>query len=265
MPKQALRYGLLVVGVLSGLLAGGYFLQLPWALGTWPWPEGRLSNIFVSSILAAVAAAMLWAGISGRLAGAAGGFLHVATMLGGAASVLWPLGQQRAQPGLTACAVGCTVAAGACIAAFLWVRRLPVVDDRPLPPALRVWCVLYILILVPAGTALILQVPGIMPWPLKPETSVIYGWVFVSAVWSFAYPLLRPRVEHIGVGLVGFLAYDAVLIVPFVRHLETVRPELRTSLVLYLLALTASAGVSVYYLLLSRGTRTRRPPAPAPA
>lgn len=259
MLERGMTCGLLMIGLGSAILAVGYFMQVPWALATWPWQDSRLSNIFVSSILSAVAAAMFWIGISRRLAGAAAGFLHVATMLGGSATVLLPLGLQRGQPSLTTPSVSLALAAVGCIGAFAWARRMPVVDTRALPTALRVWCILYLLILVPAGSALIGQVPGIMPWPIKPETSMIYGWVFVSAAWSFAYPLLRPQVEHIRVGLVGFLAYDAVLIVPFVRHLETVRPELLNSLLLYIVALTVSAGVSIHYLLISPDTRLVAP------
>ena len=255
MAQAFTRYVLLMIGGLCAVLAVGYFAQMPWALHTWPWQDSKLSNIFVSSVLAAVAAAMFWVGLSGRLAGAAGGFLDVATMLGGFASVLFPLGQQREDRSLTVYAAGCALAALACIAAFVWVRRMPVADDRRLPAALRVWSALYILILIPAGSALILRQPGIMPWPIKAETSMLYGWVFVAAAWSFAYPLLRPQVEHIRVGLFGFLAYDAVLLVPFMRHFESVRPELRMSLTLYVVALAASAAISIHYLFVSRATR----------
>ncbi len=255
MMNQGMRYLLLGFGLLCAVLAVGYFLQLPWALATWPWQDGRLSNIFVSSVLAAVAAAMLWIGISAHFAGAAGGFLHMATMLGGAALVFYPLGQERVDSRLTTYALACAAAAAGCIVAFAWARRQPVQDKRHLSTALRVWCVLYILIVIPAGIALIRIAPGIMPWPLKPESSMVYGWIFVAAAWSFVYPLLQPQVEHIRVGLFGFLAYDAVLIVPFARHFATVRPELHTTLLLYVIALSVSMAVSLYYLFVDRDTR----------
>lgn len=255
MIQQAMRYLLLAGGLVCAALAVGYFLQLPEVLGTWPWQDGRLGNIFVSSVLAAVAAAMLWIGISAHFAGAAGGFLHLATMLGGAALVLFPLGQDRADPALTRFALAFAAGAAGSVAAFTWALGRPLRDARRLPGALRVWCVLYILIVVPAGIALIRVAPGIMPWPLKPESSMVYGWIFVAAAWSFAYPLLKPTVEHIRVGLFGFLAYDAVLIPPFVRHFESVRPELRTTLLLYVAALSVSMAVSIYYLFVSPKTR----------
>lgn len=257
MLERSLRLGLLAAALLSILLALGYALQLPWAVQTWPWPEKRMSHIFIASVFGAMGAAMAWVALSGRLAAAAGGFLHVATMCAGLAMLLWPLALRDASAVPMGYAVACTALALACLAAFGFVRRLPVLDQRPLPLSLRVWSLLYIAILLPAGSALVAQLPGVMPWPLRPEMSMVCGWVFLSAAWSFAYPLLRPQVEQLRVGLIGFLAYDAVLIGPFIGHLETVRPELLRSLQLYLLALAVTAGVSLYYLFVCRATRWR--------
>src|SRR5438552_2347466 len=158
--EHGLRFGLLAGGVLSAILATGYCLQIPWAVQTWPWPETRLSNIFISSILATMAGAMLWIGLSGRLAGAAAGFLHVATMSAGLATVLLSLAPQRPQAALTGYAVGCAAVALVCLGAFGWVRRLPVRDTRRLPASLRVWSVLSVAILIAAGGALIAKVAG---------------------------------------------------------------------------------------------------------
>lgn len=252
-----MRYGLLSIGALSGVLALAYFLQWHWALAAWPWQESPLSYVFVSSILAAAAGAMLWVGLSGGLAGAAGGFLHVGTMMAGLAIVLVPLGLQRQQTSVLATAAGCAAVAIACLAAFVRVRRVAAVDTRPIPASLRAWSAVYILILLPAGGALIAGVPGIMPWPVKPEMSMVCGWVFVSAAWSFAYPLMHPQTEHIRVGLVGFAVYDAVLIPPFALQFGKARPELLNSLRLYLLALVVTAIVSIYYMFICRATRLR--------
>jgi hypothetical protein len=258
--EQGVRRALLLTGVLAGLLAAGYFVQAPWAVDTFPWRETRLSNIFVASILAAVAGAMLWVSLAGRVAGAAGGFLHVATMAAGLAMVFSARvvdGPRQAVDGYT---LGCWLVAASCVAAFAHARRLPAVDTRPVPRSLRIWAVLYILILLPAGAALLAQVPGIMPWPVRPEMSRVCGWVFLSAAWSFVYPLLRPQMEYMWVGLVGFLAYDAVLIMPFLQLLPKVQPALQNSLLLYLTALFVTAAVSLYYLFLSPATRLRSGP-----
>ena len=46
MTHPGMRYTLLVIGILSAIVAVGYFLQMPWALATCPWQDGRLSNTF---------------------------------------------------------------------------------------------------------------------------------------------------------------------------------------------------------------------------
>lgn len=250
-----MRAAFLAAAAAAAVLAAGYLLQQPWALGTWPWSDGRLSNIFVASILAAIAVPLGWIGMSGRIGAAAGGFLHLAVMLGGTASVLWPLA-----PGgrIRAYAVGAAAAALACLALAAWAHRRSAQDTRPLTKPMRAWFVVYILILVPAGIALLRGTPGIMPWPLKPETSAVYGWIFLSAVCSFAYPLLRPRLECAWVGLWGFLAYDLVLIPPFLQHFGAVGDAFVTTLRVYTAVLLLTAAISVWYLFLCRATRIAR-------
>lgn len=250
-----MRAFFLAAALAAALLATGYALQQPWALATWPWSDGRLSNIFVASILAAIAVPLAWIGVSGQFGGTAGGFAHLAVMLGGAASVLWPLAPGAPGRGHAA---GAAAAALACVVLAVWAHRRPTRDARPLTGPMRAWFVVYILILIPAGIALLLGVTGIMPWPLKPETSKIYGWIFLSAVCSFAYPLLRPRLEYAFVGLWGFLAYDLVLIPHFVQHFRTVGDAFRTTLSVYTAVLVLTAAISIWYLFIARATRIRR-------
>jgi hypothetical protein len=250
-----MRTVFLAAAAAAALLAVGYVLQQPWALATWPWGDGRLSNIFVGSILAAIAVPLGWIGVSGRLAAATGGFLHLAVMLGGAASVWWSLAPQGP---VRTYAVGAAAAALACLAMAAWAHRQPARDTRPLPTSMRAWFVVYILILIPAGIALLRGAAGIMPWPLKAETSALYGWIFLSAVCSFAYPLLRPRLEYAFVGLWGFLAYDLVLLPPFLRHFGTVGSDFATTLWVYTAVLLLTAAISVWYLFIARATRLLR-------
>lgn len=250
-----LRAAFLAAALAAAVLAAGYFLQQPWALATWPWSDGRLSNIFVASILAAIAVPLAWIGLSGRIAGATGGFLHLGVMLGGMASVLWPLGSQGP---LRAYAIGAAAVALASFGLAAWAQARPLRDTRPLPRSMRAWFVLYILILIPAGIALLHGTAGILPWPLKAETSALYGWIFLSAVCSFAYPLLRPQAENAFVGLWGFLAYDVVLLPPFLQHFRTVGSEFVTTLFVYTGVLLLTAALSVWYLFVSGATRIRR-------
>lgn len=243
------RAAFFAAGAGAAVLGAGYFLQQPWALATWPWSEGRLSNVFVSSILAAIAVPLWWIAARAQFGAAAGGFVHLAVMLGGAAGVFATVAGARAH------AVGAALGAACCLALAAWSHRLPVRDRRPLPRALRWWFVAYVLILLPAGIALTREVPGIMPWPLKPQTSLLYGWVFLAAICSFAYPLWRPQVAYARVGLWGFLAYDAVLLPPLLLHSRGVKPEFALTLAVYSGVLALTAVVSVWYLFISRETR----------
>ena len=67
------RISLIVVGALALILALAFFFQIPFVLQLWPLPAGRLSNIFVASILAASACPVIWIGLSGEARALAGG------------------------------------------------------------------------------------------------------------------------------------------------------------------------------------------------
>ena len=78
------------------------------------------------------------------------------------------------------------------VAAVLYVtRNMPWRDLRPMPKPVRVAFVVYGVLLVPIGTALILGAP-IFAWPLTPDNSIAYGIIFASAGLYFIYALVRP-------------------------------------------------------------------------
>jgi hypothetical protein len=78
--------------------------------------------------------------------------------------------------------------------------------------------------------------------------------MFVGAAIYFAYGLLRPSWVNAAGQLAGFLAYDVVLIVPFLMRLPTVAPELRFSLITYVVVVSYSGLLAIYYLFLHQGT-----------
>jgi hypothetical protein len=84
----------------------------------------------------------------------------------------------------------------------------------------------------------------------------MYGWIFLGAATYFIYGALRPMWGNAAGQLLGFLAYDAVLIVPFVRHFATVRPAHRLSLTIYVTVLCYSAIVAIISLIAMRRHRT---------
>jgi hypothetical protein len=59
--------------------------------------------------------------------------------------------------------------------------------------------------------------------------------------------LLRPDWGNAQGQLPGFLAYDLVLIVPFLNHFATVKSDLRIKLVLYTGVLIYSGALPAYY------------------
>ena len=97
------------------------------------------------------------------------------------------------------------------------------------------------------GVALVLRL-DVFPWPLDRDTSIIYGAIFLGSAVYFTYGLTRPVWGNAKGQLLGFLAYDLVLIVPFVRLWFSV-PSL--SLAIYLAVIVTSALLAIWYLALS--------------
>jgi hypothetical protein len=259
---RVLRSFWFAIGGALLVLAAGYVAQAPWATGTWPWPDGRLSNIFVGSIIASVAVAFVWIGWSGELGALAAGAMAVVTIGLGSGGFLVSLGVAEGRPSLLTS--GAVMLGLAVVSAgfFFWSRRISIRDRRPMPRFLRISFFIFIVALVFAASALVLKVPNVFPWSLKPESSVMYGWIFFGNAVNFLYPMLKPAWNNARAQLVSFLAYDLVLIPPFVAQYSTVKPEYALSLNLYLLVLIYSCAVAVYYLFLDPRTRSWRIDAP---
>jgi len=252
--RTIIRSILIIGGILMLALAAGYFMQAAWATKLWPWPDSRLSYIFIAAMQAAIAAAMLWIGLSGELNGIAPGALNLVVMMGGLASYLGMTGQ--AMPNLGQYALVCGLFALFNLLLFLWSRKWgnrP--NAQPTPGFVRISYVIFILVLLAVGAALILKIPNTFPWPLKPESSVVFGWMFVGDAFYFLYALLYPGWPNARAQLWSFLAYDLVLIGPFIGHFSNVKPESRNSLIVYTAVLVYSGLLAIYYLFLHRTTR----------
>ena len=70
--------------------------------------------------------------------------------------------------------------------------------------------------------------------------------------------LRSPRWHSARGQLLGFLAYDLILIGPFLAHFNTVNPVHRLSLTIYTLVLVYSGALAVYYLFVNKTTRSWR-------
>lgn len=242
-------------GAVSIVASIGLFLQMPWAIKIWPLQSGTLSNIFVSSILAAIGAPVVWICLSGDLRSAAGGALNLAvTNLGFAISTFAFYARDRQTPLLIfgIISVGMVIASSG---VFFFSQRKPFADTRPIPMLVRLSFVVFAITLVATAIALILRRPNTFPWPLSDENSVMYGWIFLGAMCYFLYALVYPVWSNGRGQLIGFLAYDLILIIPFIGHFKSVKPEMLTSLIIYTTVVSYSGLLAAYFLFIHPTTR----------
>ncbi|MEX1170193.1 MAG: hypothetical protein WEE50_08635 [Chloroflexota bacterium] len=263
---------LLVVAAVQAVVGLLFVFDVSWAVGLLPF-EGRtpLSNIFVGSIFLAAAASTAWCiteGSGRAIAGIALDYVAIFipfTIVSFAAAA--GASSDRA-PALAA--FGVSTAVGALVGVWLlrWAMARPWTDPRSLPSPIRVAFVVFVLALVPVGLVLVLQVPNILPWPVTPELSTLFGLMFLGAAAYFSFGLLDPRWENAGGQLAGFLAYDLVLVVPFLVRLPTIEPSLLPNLVVYTVVVIGSGILALFYLAIHAPTRVRirtaeTPPQPA--
>jgi len=244
--------------VLGGLVilafAFGFIFQLPLATSLWPWPDGRLSYLFVGSILAAVSAAALWIGWTGEFGALPAGSLNVLVIAITTAVYFFQLALRENRPEMIPFGVMALVSVVASGAAFLWSRQIPLKDSRSMPGLVRVSFGVFIASLIFAGGALVFRIP-VFPWALNPDSSVIFGCIFIGDAFYFLYSLLYPRWHNALGQLLSFLAYDLVLIVPFLLLFKTVKPEYMLNLIVYVAVLVYSGAIAVYFLFIDPKTR----------
>ena len=253
---KAFRYFLYLVGVVQIFLAIAFFLQWPFATNLWPFPGTTpLTFIFIASIFAAAGMPTLWAVASqndGALAGIGLDYLMILTPM---ALLSFQLGARDGNPKTTFFGILCIVGALFGLGLFVWSARIPIDRTIPIPGPVRWSFIIFILALLIVGGRLVLQVPNTIPWKITPELSVVMGWMFLGAAVYFAYGLLRPSWLNAAGQLIGFLAYDVVLIVPFIRHLPTTPPENKLGLTIYTIVVTYSGLLAIYYLFVDQPTR----------
>lgn len=242
-------------GVLFLLLASFFFFHLPWAKTLWPWTDERLTFTFLASLLTAVAATLLWIGITGEHGAVAGGAIHLTISAAGSALYLFWLFIERRQPAFFLLAFILILLFVINGWIFEWGRRRPLRDRSPLPPMLRTGLSASAILLLLVSCALILRLPFAFPWTLDPDSSVLFGLFFLGGAGYFAYTLRFPLCSVARGQLVGFLACDLVLIGPLLGHFTSVQPEHRLSLVIYTILMVVSGLLAAYFLFLHPATR----------
>jgi hypothetical protein len=250
---KVLRGVTLLSGLIFLLFAFGFILRLRYATVLWPWEDGRYSYLFIGSILAAVSAAALWIGWTGEFGALPAGALNV-FVIGLTTSIYFFLLASQGRANMVLFGVFAAIVAVTSLSAFFWSLNIPLKETRAMPGPVKISFWVFIAALFLAGGALILQAP-IFPWALNRDTSVVFGCIFLGDAFYFLYGMLRPNWHNALGQLLSFLAYDLVLIVPFVGLFNTVEPERYISLMVYTAVLLCSGGLAAYYLFINGQTR----------
>jgi hypothetical protein len=237
-------------------LVSGFLVQAPWATGLWPWPAKPLSYIFIASILAAIAVPVLWIALTGEAAAIRAGALDLTVMYGGMFIYVLTLIGNPHEPRLWPYALAFGLAAAGSAGAFLFARQIPWADPRSMPQPVRLSFAAFAMILIGAGGALLLHA-SIFPWQLGQETSVMFGLIFLGAATYFICGVLDPHWGNAVGQLAGFLAYDLVLLVPYLERFSTAQGGSLISLIIYVAFLVYSGTLASYYLFASTATRIR--------
>ena len=86
----------------------------------------------------------------------------------------------------------------------------------------------------------------IFRWALGDETSVMFGFIYLGAAASFIWGFSAPDPAERDGQLVGFLAYDLVLIAPFADQFSEVSGGPLTSLIVYTAFVVYSGALAAY-------------------
>ena len=123
-----------------------------------------------------------------------------------------------------------------------------------MPSVVRGSFAVFAVMLVAFGTALAFHA-DVFPWDLGSETSVLFGFIYLGAAAYFLWGFLHPSWPNAAGQLIGFLAYDLVLIGPFLDQFSEVSGGKVTSLIVYTAFLAYSGGLGFYYLFVNDATR----------
>ncbi|HVF25373.1 MAG TPA: hypothetical protein VNA23_05755 [Anaerolineales bacterium] len=250
------KTALVIVGLIDLVIAAGFFFQQPWATTFWPLPDTPLSYAFIAAILAGGAAPLIWIGLAGEFAALAGYGLSFGIMYAGMglSALLFYLRDQNPSLAIFALVMGILAVAGGII--FMRTRHFTG-DSQPTPRIVIYAFMAEVLVLTAAGILLIFKVPNTLPWNLSPESSVLYGWVFLGLAFYYLYAVLNPKWTHAQGPLLGFLVYDLVLFSPLFARFGNLQPEHVRGQVAASLIIIFSAALGLYYLFVNPETRLR--------
>lgn len=241
---------LLVLQALLLLVVGlGLLLDAGWARQLWPWPDGRLSYLFVASMMLAQAGSIGWVAWTLDVQAVRGGLLGFAAACLGIALYAWRLTASIAAPALWGWALAAGVMGLGALGLLMIRGQFPIRDARPVPAFVRGSFLLFSIALAIATALLLSQATVVFPWPLKPESSVIFGFLFLASACYFFHGWLRPSISNARGQLIGFLIYDLVLLPPFIAQWPSTAGAFRISMAIYLVVLVWSGALAVWFLV----------------
>lgn len=252
--KKFYRTIFILSGSLSFILTFGLCFPVPVVAGILP-PTGSFPlHIFLASFTAAIGASLLWIAFSGEPGTAAGGAIDLAVFYAGLTTYQL-LSPQHDSLRLLVGVCLTLAAAAVSVSVLLRFRRFPIEDSRPTPLTVRISFGVFVVVLLLVGGALLLHIPNVFAWTLNPVSSALVGCFFLGSAGYFLYGLLLPRWHNACGQLWSFLAYDLVLIVPYLLNAATVRPAQLPSFIVNGVILVYSAVLAIYYLLIKKETR----------
>jgi hypothetical protein len=260
------RPAALVLGIVVAIVSAGLAWQQEWATDLWPWPDVRMTYIFLASIGAAIVTPLIWAAVTNEIGSLIPVFLLLA--LGQMAiGVYFSIRLIRHDETMLASMIIFSFLSAAVMTyLYQWSLHIPLDDQRGTPRYVQIAFLLFEVVLIPVGLALILQADNVFPWDLEPQTSTVIGFIFWSAAVLFAWCYLHPDWAYAGPALAGFLAYDLVLIVPYIDMLlnrDTTKSMYGASgeevniksLVVYIPVILFSGAVAAWAIFVDRRTR----------
>jgi hypothetical protein len=253
------RLGFIGDGAFFLVLAFGFAFQVPWITALWRWLDAPIAGGYFAAILASFAAGSFLIAWSGEWRAAAGGAgALILTCLGFAAHVGVRYAQGEGEDLLIHAAVLTGIAA---LAATTLVSSLKsaVSDTQPVPRALRFFFFGFALLVLVCGIAVLGGTPGILPWDLGEQTSMLIGWIFAGLSAEYAYVALRGGWSDARVLLVGFTVYAAAFSVPLLQHFWTVEAAYLPSLIVNIGVLVSSGPLAAHYLRIEHVQRQRCP------
>jgi hypothetical protein len=255
--RRVLRVLMYAMCGVQAVLALGFILRWRLVTDLWPLPyTNPTAYLFFGSILAAAVASTLWCLLNREDGALAGVFLDYATIFVPVAIFTHQVSSRY--PDMRTLTLVSIALAVLGMTQFVFTSRIPFRDTRPTPRPVRWMFGAFVILLVLVGGQLVLGAANVLPWNVTLTGQIIYGWMFLGAAAYFAYGVIRPRWQNAGGQLAGFLAYDVVLIVPFVLMLPNVKDRL-PNLITYIIVLLVSGSLAVFYLFIHPATRVRWP------